>query len=31
MTSEENKFIVKKIKKYNGKIGFYDNCSFAAF
>lgn len=29
MTSEENKFIVKKIKKYNEKIGIYDNCSVA--
>ena len=31
MVSEKNKFVVKKIKKYNVKIGFYDNCSFAAF
>lgn len=31
MTNIERNFIVKKIKKYNGKIGFYDNCSLAAF
>lgn len=30
MTSEENKFVVKKIKKYNEYIGLYNNCAWAS-